>query len=213
MERTITQIVNLTKIRSKIYINYEFAFILYKAEIKRYKIKLNESISEDNYNELVDEVLSKRAKKRCLNLLLSRNYSSSELAKKLSTSYPKEVVDNAIAYVKSYGYIDDEAYVESYIRCNSCIKSLKRIEYDLQNKGIQRDIINRHMSEFVEENDGCEQEIITRILKKKLLSKTNIENIDKKEVDKVKMTLYRKGFSIDSINSCINKMKVEYISH
>ena len=55
----------------KIYIDNEFAFVLYKGELKTYHICENKVISDSVYDSIMHELLPKRAKLRCMNLLKS----------------------------------------------------------------------------------------------------------------------------------------------
>ena len=54
------------------------------------------------------DVLLKRAKLRCMNLLKSRDYTEYQLRMKLRQGvYPEDIIDAAVAYVASYGYVND----------------------------------------------------------------------------------------------------------
>ena len=70
---TVTKIeaVSNSKNQYKIYVDEQFAFVLYKGELSRYHIKAGEDIGENVYREIYDEVIVKRAKLRALNLLNS----------------------------------------------------------------------------------------------------------------------------------------------
>ena len=56
-------------------------------------------------------------KLRCMNLLKSRDYTVYQLKTKLKENgYPEFLIDTAIEYVASYGYVDDEKIYESLYR-------------------------------------------------------------------------------------------------
>ena len=85
----VTSITEMSKAKWKICVDYEFAFVLYKGELRKYRLKVDEDISEEIYREIVEEVLLKRAKLRCLNLLQSRDYTTEQLRTKLQQGlYP-----------------------------------------------------------------------------------------------------------------------------
>ena len=114
--RTITQIEELDKKRCKIYIDQDYAFALYKSELAEYKIKVDNPIEDKIYHIIKQEILPKRAKKRCLNLLQKRPYTELKLRKKLEEGYyTEDIIDEAIEYVKSFHYIDDYEYACRYI--------------------------------------------------------------------------------------------------
>ena len=54
----ITNIEAVTKAKSRVYIDEQLAFVLYKGELYRYKIKKEEEISDETYREIIDEVLN-----------------------------------------------------------------------------------------------------------------------------------------------------------
>ncbi len=79
----VTRILELSKSRSKVYIDEEFAFVLYKGELRLYHVREGEELSEEDYNKIILEVLPKRAKLRAMNVLMGREETSEELRRKL----------------------------------------------------------------------------------------------------------------------------------
>ena len=69
----VTQVTELSKSRSKVYIDQEFAFVLYKGELRLYHIKESEELRPEDYRTIMQEVLPKRAKLRAMNLLQGGN--------------------------------------------------------------------------------------------------------------------------------------------
>lgn len=204
---TVTQITELNKSRSKVYIDGELAFVLYKGEIRSYGIVEGREIAEETYQILIQEVLSKRARLRCMNLLKSREYTTAQLRQKLKEGYyPQENIDDAIAYVTSFHYLDDERYTRDYITYHINARSRKRIEMDLLHKGIEKSLID---SMFQELTDDCEEdkeeEIIREFLKKK---KFHPDEMDESQKRKIIGSLYRKGFSLDKIYKVLNKFDI-----
>lgn len=74
-----------TNKKKLVYINYEPAFALYNKELKTYSVKENETISEQDYSNIV-QMLSKRATVRAMNLLKSKDYTKKELVSKSELS-------------------------------------------------------------------------------------------------------------------------------
>ena len=71
----VTEIRELDKKRSRVYIDEEFAFVLYRSELRKFCIKEGEEISQEVHDEITRVILPKRAKLRAMNLLKSRQYS------------------------------------------------------------------------------------------------------------------------------------------
>ncbi len=199
----VTQIVELSKSRSKIYIEQEFAFVLYKGELRLYHVREGEELEERDYRRIMEEVLPKRAKLRAMNLLKSREYTTSQLRAKLARGfYPERVIQEALDYVASFRYTDDLRYAVSYITYNESAKSRRRIEQDLATKGIDKETIASAWIQW-EEQGGVQDErsMIEKLLEKKHYSP---ETADYKEQQKIYAFLMRKGFSGEQIRKAMH---------
>lgn len=199
----VTDIIEFNKKKVKIYLDGELAFALYKGELSTYNIKLNKPIGEQDYETLTNEVLVKRAKLRAMNLLKSRSYTEKGINQKLTDGcYPPAVIDKAMEYIKSYGYIDDLKYAKEFIRCYSMTTSQKQISFKLYDKGVLKETIEQAFMECREEGIKLDEEkLIKDYLKKKNF---NSKDCDFKQKQKLIAALYRKGFSYDIINQVMN---------
>lgn len=194
----VTQIVELSKSRSKVYIEQEFAFVLYKGELRLYHIHEGEELDEEDYRTIMEDILPKRAKLRAMNLLKSREYTTAQLRAKLAQGfYPESVIQQALDYVASFHYTDDLRYAVSFITYNESTKSRRRIEQDLLTKGIAKDTIEKAWEEW-EEQGGVQDEetMIAKLLEKKHYDP---ENTDYREQQKIFAFLMRKGFAGEQI--------------
>lgn len=116
---TVTNIKELSKSRVRIEIDHEFAFVLYKGELRLHKIEEGDEIEDAVYDRIMKDVLPKRAKLRAMNLLKNRTYTKAQLKDKLlQGGYPEQIADIAVDYVVSYRYVDDEQYVRDFIEYN-----------------------------------------------------------------------------------------------
>ncbi len=202
----VTDITEFDKKRSKVYIDGEFAFILYKGELRDYSIKVGGEISNIAYNEIVEELLPKRATKRAMNLLQKKDYTEKKLRDKLAEGlYSDDCIDAAIEYVKSFKYLDDDRFARDYIIYHLENKSKNRIVQDLSNKGIDKEAILRIFDEVYsdydsEEVENAEYQQIEKLLEKKHYS----SDMDFKEKQKIMAFLLRRGYNMDSIRKCMD---------
>ena len=51
----VTQVTELSKSRSKVYIDQKFAFVLYKGELRLYHIKEGEELRTEDYRTIMQE--------------------------------------------------------------------------------------------------------------------------------------------------------------
>ena len=80
---TVTGIEEINNKKIRVFIDNEFAFVLYKGELRLYGIREGEEIGEEEYLEITGKILPKRAKLRSMNLLKSRAYTEKQLRDKL----------------------------------------------------------------------------------------------------------------------------------
>ena len=194
----VTQISEVTKSRCRIYLDGEFAFVLYKGELRQFQIKENQELSEESYRKIMTQILPKRAKLRCMNLLQSRDYTKSQLEEKLRQGdYPRECIEEALAYVESCGYIDDERYAKDYIEYHIGTRSKARIETDLQKKGIAKDTVRAAFDKLADTGIKQDEDAMIR----DLLRKKNYcaDGVTDREKQRMYGFLYRRGFSRESI--------------
>lgn len=193
MDLTVTGIEEYTKSKYKIYLNDEFAFVLYKGELRRYGVEVGMLFTDDLRNEIIGTVLTKRAKLRAMHLLEKIDRTEADVRRKLRENlYPQAVIDEAIAYVKHYHYIDDERYADHYIRYKQTTSSRNEIKKKLMEKGISKDVIDAKL----EEADDSDTELVKRLISKRCSAP---EHLDYQERNKLFAYLYRKGFSPETI--------------
>lgn len=148
-----------------------------------------------------------RAKKRALYLLTDMDRTESQLYEKLKkTGYSEDVISKAIAYVKGYGYIDDERYAEHYLDIMKESRSRMRIRMDLEKKGISKELIDQTFEKY---GDYDERPLI-RCLAVKKMKTLPLDN--RKNVQKMAAFLGRRGFSSHDIFEVLDELKSNSIA-
>lgn len=199
----IERIEVLEKGRRRLFFENGMKLLLYKGEVSSCDLKEGIQISDDLYQKLLYEVVGKRAKKRAMHLLERQERTEYQLREKLKQNeYPKEVIDDAIAYVKRYHYVDDFRYACNYIRYQQEKKSRRRLQQDLLQKGISKQIIEQA---FEEEGNADEKAAIQKLLEKKGYH----ADMTKQEANKVYQFLLRKGYQSSDI---LYVMRSEYLT-
>lgn len=198
---TVTRIEELSRSRCKIYLEDSFAFVLYKGELRLFGVREQEELSEESYREIMQEVLPKRATLRCMNLLQSRAYTESKLRSKLKEGgYPQESIDSALAYVKSYHYVDDLQFAKDYIVNQAGKKSKRVLEQDLIARGVSRDEIEAAFAEAAEKGDGPDELALAQMwLAKKRYDPAQADFAEKRKA----AFLYRKGISAETVRKAM----------
>ena len=130
------------------------------------------------------------AKEKAVRYLVIARKTEYEVRNKLKKSNCEgEIIDKVIDYLNKINYINDNEYVDAYIR--QCMRllnySIYEIKQKLLQKGIKKCIIEEKLIDL-EESD-YEKKLIQKLLNGKL---KNMENLKQKQY------LYRRGFKISS---------------
>lgn len=193
------QIISIDEIASnrvRISLDNNFSFVIYKGEVRLYKLKEGEEISPKAYDEIINTILPKRATARAMNLLKVRPYTVKGLRDKLiAGEYPDNAIETAIEYVSSYHYLDDYQYALDYIDTYKDRKNKLKLKSDLYSKGVDKNLIEQVLEEAFcdDENDYDEVQILSYLRKKHY----DPENTSYEEKVKMLSYLCRKGYSVE----------------
>ena len=186
--------------KSKVRLQGGEDLCLYQKEVHRLGLKEGEEQSDIAYEDILSMILIPRAKKRAMHLLEKQDRTKANLTQKLLESgYPKCAVDEAVSYVESYHYIDDDRYARNYIRYHQDGKSRRRIYEDLYKKGVEKSVIELALKE---EYSSSEEDQILALLEKKGF---DVLKADMKEKSRMYRFLMGRGFSYQTIDRILSK--------
>ena len=193
---TITEILPLGTKKSKVLTDEDFAFSLYRGEIKKMDLEVGKELTEDFLKTELYPLLIRRSRERLLYLLKQRDYTEAELRRKFHEGfYPEEIAELALDYGRSLRYVDDRRVAETYIRTRSGEKSTRYIKTALRNRGVDKELIE----EILEAEAPDEGAQICRELKKWRYS----TELDNKEEQRIYAALLRKGYTYGAIRDAI----------
>ena len=157
-----------------------------------------EKIGQEEFEEL-NKLLLHRAKLKAMSLLKYQDRTKKELKERLMRAeFPEFITEGAVAYVESFGYINDEEYVRRYMEYKSGSKSKIQIKMDLRKKGITAETLERVFEEYeYEEDDILEEQVKKRIRQKGAVTKENFQ--------KYYGYFARKGFNSGKILDLLRK--------
>ncbi len=195
----VTKIEAVNKTKYKVFLDEQFAFVLYKGELSRYKLCEDCEVAHGLYEQIKQEVVLKRAKLRALHLLSAMDRTEEQLRTKLRQNlYTEDVIEGALQYVKSFGYMKDEDYARRFITGKQNVKSKREIKAALYQKGISKETIEEAMNMCYEDTD--EKDAIRRILEKKQFNAGEATEAEKKKIFDY---LIRKGFRYEDVRQLI----------
>lgn len=172
-------ITKLDKVGTKqvrLFFDEEKYCLLYYNEVRRLGFHEQDDIGQEEFEEL-NKLLLHRAKLKAMSLLKYQDRTRKELKDRLiRAEFPEFIVEGAITYVESFGYINDEEYVRRYMEYKSRNKSKIQIKMELRKKGIGSELLERVFEEYeYEEDDILEEQVKKRIRQKGPVTKDNFQ--------------------------------------
>ena len=194
-------ITKLDKVGTKqvrLFFDEEKYCLLYYNEVRRLGFHEKDEVGQQEFEEL-NKLLLHRAKLKAMSLLKYQDRTRKELKDRLMRAeFPEFITEGAIAYVESFGYINDEEYVRRYMEYKAETKSRIQIKMDLRKKGIGTEILERIFDEYeYEEDDVLEEQVQKRIRQKGSVTKENFQ--------KYYGYFARKGFNSVKIKDLLRK--------
>lgn len=146
------------------------------------------------------------ARRKAMRLLEHMDRTERGLREKLrQAGFSPLAVDYALAYVESFGYIDDERYARTYIAYRMNTKSRQKIIQELIAKGVDKETASAAWEEEAALNMPDEREILYRTVEKKYAPDTEL---DEKEMRRLQGYLIRRGFSFSDIKNVLDSMNI-----
>jgi regulatory protein len=190
----VEEIKFLEKGKASVSLDNGARLILYRGELRKLSLREGVEISQEVYRQMIDDILTVRAKKRAMHLLERMDRTEKQLHEKLcQNGYPEECIEAAISYVKKFHYIDDLRYASNYIHCYQDKRSRQRLQQDLMRKGVAKNVIEDAMEEAFAAD---EREQIRSLLEKKHF---DYNTKDRKEMQRSYQFLMRRGFKSSDI--------------
>lgn len=149
----------------------------------------------------------KKARMKAMRLLEHMDRTEKGLTDRLrQEGFSSEAVEDAMDYVKSYGYINDARYAQHYISYRLGIKSKQRILQELSQKGIDRETAQRAWEEAAEIEEPDERALLRKTIEKKYAPGTLL---DDREMRRLYGFLARRGFRSEDIFSVLDELRIQ----
>lgn len=183
--------------RVNIYVDDAFAFSCFADVLSQFDLRKGQDMDEDRM----------KAVRRADELQSAREYAFSYAARGPKTEkqfrdklhergYGPESTDAAVELLRTYGYVDDEAYARRYAAELFASNGPWAVRRKLAQRGIDRRIIDAVTAD-VETGDVLEQQLDRLIAK-------NAHVAPEKAKQRIVRSLAAKGFAFDEIHRALN---------
>ncbi len=158
---------------------------------------------------MTDMEQQREARKKALRLLEHMDRTEKGLTDRLlRAGCSEELAEDAVSYVKDYGYINDRRYALNYIMYRIHDKSRQKIFQELSGKGIDRQTIQDAWEEAEELETPDERTLLCQMIEKKYEPGAEL---DEREMRRLYGYLARRGFRSGDIFSVLEEMDITQI--
>lgn len=184
--------------RSNLFLDGKFYSGISTRLVLTGKVRIDDEIDEEQLLNLIFESDKDKCQEYAMNYAVKYYPSKKVLIEKLySKGYGKAVVDNAIAKLEEYGYLNDRQLAEDLVKLYSDKYGILRIKEKLYEKRIPEDISNEVLRDFDNKSTAIK-------LAKKHSDGKDIK--DKKYVNKLIRFLQYSGFEWSAISDALSAL-------
>lgn len=153
----------------------------------------------------------KKARLKAMRLIERMDRTEKGLTEKLrQEGFSGEAIQDAMDYVKSFGYINDARYAQHYISYRLGTKSKQKILMELAQKGIDHETAQIAWEEAAELEEPDERALLRTTIEK-MYSRGS--ELDDREMRRLYAYLARRGFGSNDIFSVLNEMEIHKKYH
>lgn len=142
------------------------------------------------------------ARKKAMSLLQHKDRTEWELTDRLlQAGFSEEETEDAVEYVRSFHYIDDERYAVRFVEIYHTSRSIKRLNQDLYKRHVPQEYIDAALEQISWDDSEALEKECSKLLRQKNVSSG--DELSYEDRQKIMAKLYRRGFRIEDINRII----------
>ncbi len=171
----------------------------------KFHLERGMEIDEGKLKELLYEEEISKAKSYAYRILARRMYTNKEIRDKLvERGYVDKIIEDVIATLERYGYLNDRTYAQEWIesRMRSKPKGKIALRQELERKGIDRSIIEDALSQAFDQSK--ESEMALDLARRKARSFDADDPVAAKR--KLQAFLLRRGFDFETVKDVIEQV-------
>jgi regulatory protein len=201
---TKIEVQKKNKERVSIFIEGDYAFSCSAELVFTHGIKADKTVDIEKLKEIINEDNYLKCKNAALKLI-ERSYKSEKeiFDKLLKKEYDEKTIARAMAFLKSYNFLNDEQFATLYIRENIKSQGKNKIKFSLLKKGIDEDVIEEKLKEV---DGNAEFRTALSLAEKKYRVLAKSENDYRKIYSKLWEYLLRNGYSKDIIDETLTRI-------
>lgn len=201
--------------RKSVFVDGKYAFSVDEENLFKLDLYVDREITEEEIQSINQVCNISKAKKIALRYIVFKPRTEYEIRVKIKEQgFDEQIIQIVVDQLKEMEYINDRLYAEKYIKDALKLKKIgvKRIYVELQQRGIEREIIEEQINAC--NPDECE--ILKPLVQKKLgnISWDECSQPDEisyqaksAQLNKIRSYFIRKGYSLETINRCLDEIR------
>lgn len=188
--------------RYLIYLSDEETLALKESVFVRHNLYKGKEVDEEDVAAISFDSARQEGIDLALKKLTNRKTEQEIRELLIDAKLSEQVIDEVVAYLSEYGFLDDEAYALLFSRDKRNINGYGpvKIAYALRRKGIDGKYIARALEEYTTDS---EKELIQSIVEKKYLRGGELN----KSWEKIVRFLLSRGFHYDAVKDVLSQWK------
>ncbi|MBE6902276.1 MAG: hypothetical protein E7478_07355 [Ruminococcaceae bacterium] len=182
----------------------EQTFFVNSTVVSDFLLTKGGELSGDKLAQIQQADAKRKAKKRALYLLGTKQYCYKELLSKLRRTYDEDTARYAADAMRDYGYVNDEEYAPKLAEYLIHTKhyGLRKAKYEMLHRGLDAELVDNTLAEY-SQDDICEE--ITELLERKYYNKIADHDDRRRTI----AALARRGYDYNSVKRCIEQLLEE----
>lgn len=204
---TKVEIQKRNKDRVNVYINEEFSFACSSELVYNHNIAKDKVVDMDYLSKIIHEDNFIKCKTTALRIIERSHKTEKQIYDKLvEKEYDEKIIKRAIEFLKEYKFIDDDKFVELYIKEKIRSQGKGKIKYSLVKKGIDENKITEKLNNV---DSSIEEKTALTLAEKKyniiMKSEKNKNKIYKKLGDYLVRNGYNFNIVQNTLKTVVNK--------
>ena len=192
-----------------VFVDGEFAFGIEGADLLYHKLVVGQRLERDEYVELLKQLEYVACRDAAVKYLGRGLKSVQQVRDKLAEKeFSQEAAERVVELLSGRGYLDDVEFAKAFTLHKTKVNSFgrRRIEWELGTKGVSDRDISAAFEQLGCDGEDPDMEAARRALAKKIRNHDlELIKADRKELDRLRGYLTRRGFDYDTIDAVLNE--------
>lgn len=195
--------------RVSVYLDGAFAFGIHQDVLVQFGLAKGQRLEVEAQQEMLAAERLRTAKQVALDYLAYKPRTAEEVRRKLERKdVDADTAEAVVERLRELGYLDDAAYAKQYAQRRHQVKGYgpRRIQSDLQRRGVARRHVERAVEALREEADLLER---AREQARKRWRRLQREPDARRRRKKLSDYLLRRGYGYDTIRQVVDELESE----